>query len=392
MQMIIKILFKRILFIYLFFLIFNSVSAQIHVRFIVKQHPSLHAMDTIYVAGSFNTWNPSDNRYQFKPVNSDSPFIDLQLAAGNYEYKLTRGSWNKVETSKNGKDAGNRSLILAKDTAIKIFINGWKDDFKIEAVARQHTASSHVSVLDSAFYIPQLNRTRRIWLYLPDDYSKTKKRFPVLYMHDGQNLFDEATSGFGEWGVDECLDSLFRQGKKECIVIGIDNGAKRMNEYNPYEFKPYGNGEGDKYVDFLVKTLKPYIDKSLRTLPDKKNTFIAGSSMGGLISLYAVMKYPTVFGGAGIFSPAFWTASGLEKDVNKMTKKMRSKLFFYAGGKEGDRMIPDMKKIEADIKALPAYRTGRSSAKIYKRIDPDAKHNEAAWRKYFPEFYKWILN
>jgi predicted alpha/beta superfamily hydrolase len=114
--------------------------------------------------------------------------------------------------------------------------------------------------------------------------------------------------------------------------------------------------------------------------------------MGGLISLYAVMKYPTVFGGAGIFSPAFWTASGLEKDVNKMTKKMRSKLFFYAGGKEGDRMIPDMKKIEADIKALPAYRTGRSSAKIYKRIDPDAKHNEAAWRKYFPKFYKWILN
>ena len=342
-------------------------------------------MDTVYVAGSFNTWNPSDNRYQFKPVNSDSPFLDLQLAAGNYEYKLTRGGWEKVETTKDGKGVGNRILTVTKDTAIKIFINGWSDDFKIETVARKHTASSHVSVLDSAFYIPQLNRTRRIWLYLPDDYSKTKKRFPVLYMHDGQNLFDEATSGFGEWGVDECLDSLFRQGKKECIVIGIDNGAKRMNEYNPYEFKPYGNGEGDKYVDFLVKTLKPYIDKSLRTLPDKKNTFIAGSSMGGLISLYAVMKYPTVFGGAGVFSPAFQTAPGLENDINKMATKMRSKLFFYAGGKESDRMIPDMKKIEADIKAL-------SSSKIYERVDADAKHNEAAWRKYFPEFYNWIMN
>ena len=158
-----------------------------------------------------------------------------------------------------------------------------------------------------------------------------------------------------------------------------------MNEYNPYEFKPYGNGEGDKYVDFLVNTLKPYIDKNFRTLPNKKNTFIAGSSMGGLISLYAVMKYPTVFGGAGIFSPAFWTASGLENDVNKMAKEMRVKLFFYAGGKESNQMIPDMKKIEADIKTL-------SSSKIYERINMDAKHNEAAWRKYFPEFYNWMLN
>ena len=192
--------------------------------------------------------------------------------------------------------------------------------------------------------------------------------------------------------MDECLDSLFSQGNKECIVIGIDNGAKRMNEYNPYEFKPYGNGEGDKYVDFLANTLKPNIDKNFRTLPDKKNTFIAGSSMGGLISLYAVIKYPNTYGGAGIFSPAFWTASGLENDLNKSVKKIKSKLFFYAGGKEGDRMIPDMKKIEADIKALPAYRTARSSSKIYERVDNDEKHNEAAWRKYFPEFYKWMLN
>ena len=101
MQMIIKILFKRILFIYFFFLIFNPVSAQIHVRFIVKQHPSLHAMDTIYVAGSFNIWNPSDNRYQFKPVNSDSPFIDLQLAAGNYEYLRAESFRKRIEELKS---------------------------------------------------------------------------------------------------------------------------------------------------------------------------------------------------------------------------------------------------------------------------------------------------
>ncbi len=168
-------IFKKILFICLFFLLHSSVSSQVHVKFIIKQRPSLHATDTIHVAGNFNTWNPSDNRYQFKPVNSDSSFLDLQLATGNYEYKLTRGSWNKVETSKDGNDVGNRVFSPTKDTIINIFINGWKDDFKSESVTRKHTASSHISILDSAFNIPQLNRTRRIWVYLPDDYATTKK-------------------------------------------------------------------------------------------------------------------------------------------------------------------------------------------------------------------------
>ncbi|HUS00569.1 MAG TPA: alpha/beta hydrolase-fold protein [Chitinophagaceae bacterium] len=363
----------------------NAGSAQINVTFVLKQRPPLHTSDSIFIAGSFNTWNPSDNRYLILPGDPTTSSFNIRLNPGNYEYKFTRGAWNKVETNKDGKDVANRTLTITKDTVVQVEINGWRDDFKTAAVIRKHTASPQVSVLDSAFNIPQLNRTRRIWVYLPADYTTSNKRFPVLYMHDGQNLFDESTSGFGEWGVDECLDSLFAQGKKECIVIGIDNGARRMNEYNPYEFKPYGNGEGDKYVDFLANTLKPYIDKTFRTKSEKKNTFIAGSSMGGLISLYAVMKYPNVYGGAGIFSPAFWTAPGLENDVARSAKKIKSKLFFYAGGKEGDRMIPDMKKIEAEIKAL-------SSSKIYERTDMEARHNEAAWRKYFPEFYNRILN
>lgn len=121
-------------------------------------------------------------------------------------------------------------------------------------------------------------------------------------MQDGQNLFDDATSYAGEWGIDEHLDSLFSSGKKEAIIVGIDNGlSKRMTEYNPYSFQQFGKGEGNEYVDFLVKNLKPFIDKKYRTLKNKQNTFIAGSSMGGLISLYAALKYPKIFVGAGIF-------------------------------------------------------------------------------------------
>jgi predicted alpha/beta superfamily hydrolase len=197
----------------------------------------------------------------------------------------------------------------------------------------QHTVSKNVTVIDTAFFIPQLKRTRRVWIYLPESYNASRlKKYPVLYMHDGQNVFDEATSFAGEWGVDEALDSLTEK-TKECIVVAVDNGGdKRMNEYNPYDHKKFGKGEGDKYVDFLVKTLKPFIDKKYRTLKDRPNTFIAGSSMGGLISLYAVLKYPKIFGGAGVFSPAFWVAPALYNEIKKKTGAVNAKVYFMAGG------------------------------------------------------------
>ncbi len=364
----------------------NFSYAQYKITFLLKQPSLPHSMDSIYFTGNFNLWNPSDKNFLLKKLNTGTETITIFLPPGKYEYKFTRGNWNKVETDANGKDIANRSLQLTNDTTLQINIAGWKDDFvPQEPVEKKHTASANVHVMDTAFFIPQLNRTRRIWLYLPPDYSSSKKMYPVLYMHDGQNLFDDVTSYSGEWGVDEYLDSICKEAKKEVIVVGINNSlSKRMIEYNPWEFQNFGKGEGDKYVDFLVKNLKPYIDKNYRTLPGKKNTFIAGSSMGGLISLYAALKYPTVFEGAGIFSPAFWTASGIDSAVVSKSKKMNSKLFFYAGGKEGDAMVPDMKRIEKEIKP-------HSVSPIKEIIDPEAKHNEAAWRKYFPAFYEWVV-
>ena len=375
-------LMKKIMLLVASVFYFLSIYAQLKVKFVVQQRPAQHIADTVYMAGSINGWNPGDAKYRFIPAAN--AWFEMPMLAGEYEFKLTRGNWNKVETSAEGKDIGNRIIKINKDTTLYLSINGWKDDFSPAVNRKKHTASPHVSIIDTAFNMPQLNRQRRIWIYLPQDYATAKKKYPVLYMQDGQNLFDEYTSGFGEWGVDECLDSLFQQGVKECIVVGIDNGPKRMSEYNPYEFKPYGGGEGDQYVDFLALTLKPFIDGHYRTLSGKKNTFVAGSSMGGLISFYAVLKYPKLFGGAGVFSPAFWTAQGLGEAVSKDGSRIRSRLYFYAGGKEGERMVPDMKKIEEQVRSL-------SHAKLYERVDAEARHNEPAWRKYFPEFYKWTI-
>ncbi len=376
---------RQLLVCYSVFMMHTSF-AQLSITFLVKQPALSHSSDTFFITGNFNGWNPADNQYSFIAGDDGLAKITISLAPGNYEYKFTRGDWQEVEANAEGKNVLNRNLSLRGDTSVPIKIEGWADDFDQDVFPeKKHTASANVRIIDTAFYIPQLERSRRIWLYVPAGYDSSKKRYPVIYMQDGQNLFDDATSYAGEWGIDEYLDSGFSSGEKEIIVVGIDNGlSKRMTEYNPYSSEGFGKGEGNKYVDFLVKNLKPFIDGNYRTLKDKRNTFIAGSSMGALISLYAVLKYPKVFGGAGIFSPSFWAAPGIDGLVRSTGASINSRLYFYVGGKEGNSMLAGMERVAKEIKQF-------STAKIREVIDPDAGHNEAAWRKYFPRFYEWVV-
>jgi predicted alpha/beta superfamily hydrolase len=357
-------------------------SAQYKVSFVIKRLPSYNSTSNkIYVAGNFNNWNPHDERFQLKIIDGN-PGITIELVKGMYEYKFTEGNWETVETLEKGVPAQNRKLAVEGDTVINIEIENWADHFPKQE--KRSTASKNVHIVDNSFYIPQLDRHRRIWIYLPDSYKSSKKKYPVLYMQDGQNVFDEATSAYGEWGVDEALDTLGNQ-HKELIVVAIDNaGEKRMNEYSAYDMENYGRGEGDQYVDFLVQTLKPFIDRHYRTKKDEKNTFIAGSSMGGLISFYAVLKYPKVFGGAGVFSPSFWIAPQLKYIDPERAKKVKGKIYFYAGQEEGDHMVPDMLNIFEQMRQC-------SKAKMQTVIRAEGKHNEPTWRNEFPLFYKWIL-
>ena len=162
---------------------------------------------------------------------------------------------------------------------------------------------------------PQLQTTKKIWLYLPENYAQTTKKYPVLYLHDGQNLFDASTSYAGEWRIDETLDSL----KAEVIVVGIAHGnEKRIDELTPFKNEQYGGGKGTLYLDFIISQLKPYIDAHYRTKSGKYNTAIGGSSLGGLISYYAVVKYPDVFGKSLVFSPAFLINPELYAETEKI--------------------------------------------------------------------------
>jgi len=379
-----------LVFVSLFFVL--SGLSQQKIRIEINSLPANGpANSSIFIAGNFNGWNPQDKNFQFQK-NDKGHFIELSLNNGSYEYKITRGGWDKVESTNDGKDVGNRTLRVDANATVGIKIEGWKDLFASSGQPKKSTAGKNVRIIDTAFFIPKLNRTRRIWVYVPPTYTSSGKKYPVLYMHDGQNVFDDATSFSGEWGIDEAIDTLGLK-IKECIVVGIDNGGnKRLNEYCPYDFdlkgipanNVSGKGEGNLYVEFLVKTLKPFIDKKYRTLKDAKNTFVAGSSMGGLISMYAILKYPKIFGGAGVFSPAFWVGPKIFDDIKAKGKKVKGKIYFYAGDEEGETMVPMTLRAFNEMHRV-------SASKMCEVIRAGGKHNEQRWRIEFPLFYEWLF-
>lgn len=382
-------MFRKTTFFLVVLFIALSVASQQKTRIEINSLPAnTPAAGTIFIAGNFNGWNPQNKNFQFQK-SEKGYFLELVLNTGSYEYKITRGGWDKVECNNEGKDIGNRTLKVDADATIDLSIDGWKDLFASSALPKKSTANKNVRIIDTAFLIPQLDRTRRVWVYLPPSYSSSSKKYPVMYMHDGQNVFDDATSFSGEWGVDEALDTLGLK-YKECLVVGIDNGGdKRLNEYCPYDFSMQAGktnkGEGDLYVQFLAKTLKPFIDKRYRTLKNKSNTFVAGSSMGGLISMYAILKYPKKFGGAGVFSPAFWAGPKIFDDIKAKGKKVNAKIYFYAGGDEGETMVPMTIRAFNEMHKV-------SKSKMCEVIRSGGKHNEARWRVEFPLFYEWMMN
>ncbi|NJN33161.1 MAG: alpha/beta hydrolase [Saprospiraceae bacterium] len=323
---------------------FSSIYAQLTLR--LKSLPiGTPTSDKIYVAGNFNNWNPSDTSKMFKSQKDGSLSLTFTPSVSALEFKLTRGSWATVEGSAQGGFMPNRKLNYSGGSQVEdLTIAGWEGQSN-----QNSTAAVNVKIISTQFDMPQLGRQRRIWLYLPPDYAKdSTQRYPVFYLHDGQNLFDKATSFSGEWRVDESLNQLATSGDIGSIVVGIDNGgSSRLNEYSPWRNARYGGGEGALYARFLVETLKPYIDANFRTKKDREHTAIGGSSMGGLISMYALMEYQSVFSKALIFSPAFWFAldSSLQHVVQK-GKQQPLKVYITAGTKESADMIPDINKME----------------------------------------------
>lgn len=249
--------------------------------------------------------------------------------------------------------------------------------------AQESTASKQVTTF--TIDAPQLKSSKKIWIYLPKNYNISTKKFPVLYMHDAQNLFDSKTSYVGEWNIDETLDSINAQ----IIVVGIEHGnEKRMEELTPYKNEKYGGGNADNYLEFIVKTLKPQIDKNYRTKTEAKNTCIMGSSLGGLVSFYGALKYPKVFGKVGCFSPSFWFNRKEIFELMEQTKSYKTKIYFLCGDNEGDEdMVRDLNAMEFQVNSKRCECMNLNK----KIIEKDGKHNEKLWREGFKKAYLWLF-
>ena len=253
---------------------------------------------------------------------------------------------------------------------------------------RPSTATSGVHVLAPPLSMPWLDRQRTIRVYLPPSYQRGKRRYPVLYMHDGQNLFDDATSFIGEWGVDESMDALAKSDGIEVIVVGIDHGGeKRISELSPWPNPKYGVAKGRQYMEFVVGTVKPFIDRTFRTRPGRMDNAIMGSSLGGMTSHYAIYRYPDVFGKAGILSPSYWFSDEVYRYTAGRHLRTGSRIYLVAGDREGNdpaTTVNDVKKMEALLRKDPRVT-------LFVAIRPGAQHNETFWKNEFPMAIRFLF-
>jgi enterochelin esterase-like enzyme len=363
--------------------IFSQVPAKIiQIEFRVSS-PGLPDDSSVYICGNIPqlaNWNPG--ALKMTPVGNHTWNIKIRTETSfPIEYKYTRGSWEKENANANGNPLSNFIIKVKNDTIIINSVPAW-----LNKTGRKITGQ----VTGMVIYHRQLKgdgiSDRDIVVWLPPEYKKEKsKKYSVLYMQDGQNIFDPATSSFGvDWQIDETCDSLVKaKAIDPLIVVGIYNTRERMSEYTPGK-------AGSNYMNFVVNIVKPLIDKSYRTLPDRKHTFVGGSSAGGTISFMLAWNYPELFSKAFCLSPAFMIQNiDLVKVVSDYKGKKKKLVFYIDNGSKGleERLQPGVDEM---IKTLE--QKGYKKNKDYFYISaPDAEHNEAAWAKRMPEALKSLL-
>lgn len=240
-----------------------------------------------------------------------------------------------------------------------------------------------------------LEEARDVIIYLPPGYNCTQdNRYPVLYLHDGQNLFDAATAFAGnEWGVDEVAEELISTAQIEpLIIVGIYNaGPKRMAEYTPVRDKRGRGGKAKRYSKLIVQDLKPFIDSEYRTLTDAGNTAVGGSSLGGLVSLYLGLHHPEVFGKLVVMSPSVWWANrAILRDVRSLRRKLPQKIWLDIGTCEGtnpEHCVRDARMLR-DALMSKGWNPGEDFMFVE---DEGAGHNEKAWGFRMSEALKFLF-
>ncbi len=338
----------------------------------------------VYLSGNFNNWRTQDKEYVMEQIGTklyQYQFPDNFKFPEELQYKFTKGDWSEVEINADGDKTENRTTT--KHFGIQEeFVPRWRKSW----LPFKECYLPQVVLLSDEFEIPQLNKTRKIWALLPHDYDMTDESYPVLYLHDAQNLFDEK-SIYGNWEIDKKLAVMSEYKVGKIIVIAIEHaGEERIKEYSLGD-TPMGRGQAKEYLQFVTETLKPFVDNTFRTRSEREYTGIGGSAMGAIISIFSGFRYPNVFSKFMIFSPTLWAFPRLKIDQKEIQD---IKIHLYAGAAENEDMLKHVHNFKEQL-LRSQNNTNRDKIKINLSINEHGQHNEKYWSDEFPKSIEWLF-
>lgn len=376
---------KSILLLLLVSLLVKQIDAQITIEITNAQDFPDSICSHVFVAGNFNGWNPADEKTKFKRVGDRLVVtLDLSVNLSVVEYKFTAGSWDRGEVMENGTPRANRTCYYKPGMIVSATVENFQH------LAPHYNPQENTAIIKFEVWSPELKCNKNIRVYLPKNYAVNTNRYPVLYMLDGQNLFDATTSYAGEWGIDEAMDSIANMNQLPAIIIGIDNaGEDRLAEYSPFLVKnEVESPKGDDFAKFVAVTLKPKIDSMYRTLAKREFNGVIGSSMGGVESMYIVLKYSNLFSKAGVFSPSFWTSKKNYEYAAASVIKSPTQFYFLAGAFEGGDY-----EMMNDMHAMYQLLLDKKNPNLILRavVESDGTHGEGFWSEEFLDMYNWFF-
>lgn len=354
------------------FLLFAQTN-MVTVEFVVMTE-NLNNEENIFIVGNsseLGNWKPDAIQLDKVAENKFSKTIFFPVHE-EIEFKFTQGSWSTEEVNANGLVPTNKKLHVRNDTSVTYIVNRWRKPEENVSFGKITGTIEYITNIKTKDEL--LPRDIIIWLP-PDYYENIEERYPVLYMHDGQNIIDPSTSFLGfDWQIDETADSLIRRGIIEpIIIVGLYNTSNRRKEYSE-------NDTGYTYINFLADDVKPLIDQKYRTKSDRQNTAVAGSSMGGLISFMIAWERPDVFSKAACLSPALKIRNyDYVDNVIEYNGEKKNLLLYIDNGGVG---LEDSLQSGIDEMLFTLTQKGFKENEDYFWFkDYDAKHNETAWAK-----------
>jgi len=354
---------------------------------LVKVKFQLHAPDlpsdtSVYLTGSvpeLGDWDPEQVEMSARGDHHWTYCLE-RPAIHVIEYKYTLGSWEKEGADATGQPLPNFSIQADKNVEVKDQVPFWTQSGQ-RIIQGQITGTVRYHLQLKA---PGM-QPRDLIVWVPPNYEQSEARYPVLYMHDGQNIIDPKTSAFGiDWQIDETCTRLIKSDSiPSLIVVGIYNTPDRSKEYLP-------GAAGVDYMKYVIEVVKPLIDRKYRTLSDREHTLVGGSSAGGLCAFMIAWEYPAIFSRALCFSPAFQmknTARGVNFDYVQLVKEsprpaLPLRIYIDNGGIGLEQLLQP--GIDAMLTALE-QKGLRRDHDFYWQFDPEARHSEAAWAKRFPD-------